>query len=98
MVQVRRDGKYWGKTEGDTYFTRRNNNHYCRKYAGWGIQYDLFEQLKAAHIKRIIILAPDGHYLSSLENWDKHGTIDVLRFEDGEQIFLPKAMMERILQ
>lgn len=103
-AMVRGHDTIWGEVVTDdssdtkVYITKRNGGHFCWKHRGYGIQYDLFQSLMNAGVDEIRIRTPDTILISSIETWDKKGIIDVLRFEDGEQIFLPEAMNDSVVR
>lgn len=93
--------RLWGEVIEDedsgakVYVTKRSEKHFCWKHRGYGIQYDLFQALERTGVDEIRVVTPDATFISPPEIWSRKGTIDVLRFEDGEQIFLPNAMQSR---
>ena len=108
---IRRSGQYWGKIvgsrevgkgykgliDGKTYVTWRKLDQECGKFNGFGIQYDLFQELKERDVTTIIIVTPDNEYTSSLSHWELKGTIATLTSHWGEQIFLSTGMQEKVV-
>ena len=98
MIPKGSNGKVWGEILDGVYTTyRKRDVHLCFKYNAYGIQKDLFEILKANKC-RFVHISEDGQrvFESNLGAWEKHGIRDVLRREDGEQIFLPFKYMRVI--
>lgn len=92
-------GEVWGAIIGDTYVTSRvPEKHFCRRHNGYGIQYSLYQQLKIAGVRRIIVVLPSGELDSMVESWDRHGAIDTLQADAGEQIFLDELYYHRAKQ
>lgn len=97
-------GKIWGEVVEDgssgtrVYVTRRRNNHFCWKFRGFGIQYDLFQTLQRTGVDEVIVLTPTNTMRSSLETWERKGTIAILNEDDGEQIFLPDVMQDEVVE
>jgi len=92
-------GEQWGWIENDVYITIRNRqSHYCFKYRGWGIEYDLFKQLEPLNVMYVKIICHDGsevyNIVSSISIWKKHGKVDRLNPQCGKQIFLEEKHME----
>lgn len=89
---LRNMGKQWGditELEGhNIYVSSRKPTHFCRKYKGWGLQMSLYDYLKDKAVDRVVIWLPTGYRVSLLADWEKHGVVDTLNPEDGEQIFL----------
>lgn len=104
MTLVRGREKIWGEVVVDeethtaVYVTRRKNNHFCWKFRGFGIQYDLFRALQIRGVDEVIVITPNNTMKSSLETWEKKGTIAILNEDDGEQIFLPDAMQDEVVE
>ncbi len=82
------NGKKWGVLKGTRYISFRNANHFCRKYNGWGIQFDVYNQLKDAGVTEIIMVVGGKPLRSTLADWEKHLRVGVLNPSDGEQCFL----------
>jgi hypothetical protein len=82
------DGRIWGVVEGNTYTTTRRPEHFVWKFNGWGIQLDLWNDLKRAGVESIVVRLPSGALISRMTDWERFGRIGILRPDDGEQIFL----------
>lgn len=82
------NGKKWGVVSGNRYVSHRSPAHFCRVYNGWGIQLDVYNQLKDAGVTEIVIVVDGKSLHSQLEDWEKHLRIGVLNPNDGEQCFL----------
>lgn len=84
-------GRKVGVVSGYTFTTyRKRDAHYCRKHGGWGINVEVFQDLKDAQVGEIIVIADGTAYQVTLADWDRYGIRDTLSAEDGEQIFLPE--------
>lgn len=90
------------KNDGTTYSTTRCPEvHLSRRHQGYGIQRSLLKELLAAKVERIEVLefqrgAPTRRFLVAPEWWWRVGTHDVLRAEDGAQVFLSLRQLERV--
>ena len=82
-------GKKVGVVSGNTFTTyRKRDAHFCRKHGGWGLNTDVFRELKDAQVAEIIVVADGATLRVSVEDWERYGVIDTLSAEDGEQTFL----------
>ena len=84
------NGKKWGIVKGNRYISFRSASHFCRKYDGWGIQLDVYNQIKDAGVTDIIMVVDKKPLLSKLADWERHLRVGVLNPNDGEQCFLEK--------
>lgn len=89
------NGKVWGHTDGEYYYTKRGSDHFCYKHNGYGIQKNLLERLKEMGVRLILIDATMKTYTTHIETWFKFGVEDTLREEDGKQVFLSLDVLER---
>ena len=108
---IRRNNQYWGKvvggravgkgykglTDGKVYVTWRKRDQEVGRFNGFGIQYDLFRELKEREITEIHVATPDNVYISSLSHWELKGTIATIS-GFGEQIFLSTGMQEKVIK
>ncbi|VVB54567.1 Uncharacterised protein [uncultured archaeon] len=75
---------------------RKRSEHFCRRYEGWGIAVDVFNELVKNGFTQIVLRV--GLYetlTSSIELWQKQGVKDTLREDYEEQIFLPEKLMKK---
>lgn len=94
-------GEHWGTIEGKRYITHRvRMRHYAYKHHGYGIELDVYEQLRGLGIKTIVIRVRDGKttydLVSDISTWQRYGVIDRLRSDYGRQIFLAEKYMTRV--
>ena len=93
-------GEKWGYIEGKRYITERNRQeHYCYSKHGWGLELDVYEQLKGLGIEEIVVRCHDGRQtydlVSDIKTWKLYGVIDRLNPQFGRQIFLAEKYMRR---
>ena len=82
-------GRKVGVVSGYTFTTyRKRDAHFCRKHGGWGINVEVFKDLKDAQVGEVVLIADGTPFQVTLADWERFGVKDTLRAEDGEQIFL----------
>jgi hypothetical protein len=82
-------GRKVGVVSGNAFTTYRTRNvHFVRKHGGWGLNTEVFKELKDAQVIEVILIADGTVYRVSLDDWERYGVIDTLSADDGEQIFL----------
>ena len=82
-------GRKVGVVSGMTFTTyRKRDAHFCRKHGGWGINVEVFKDLKDAQVGEVILIADGTPYQVTLADWERYGVKDTLSAEDGEQLFL----------
>lgn len=77
-----------GYIEDEIFYKKVSTKHFCYKYKGYGMQEEVFPQIK--NCKLIIIHAPNGKYLSSPIQWEFAKKDDL---GNGLQHFLPVDKM-----
>ena len=81
-----------GIIDGKTFIKRVKNNHFVRRYRGYGISKEVIEILLEKNIKNIQVITKNKSYLSKVEDWT--------RIEDdlghGLQCFLSINFMSEI--
>ena len=91
-------GKVIGEVSNNRYRKTVNpKKHYCRKFEGYGIQAEVFEELGELGVKKIQLrIANTNEYLiSNYSAWKKLGVVATLHRAYGEQVFLAEKHMER---
>jgi len=94
-------GENWGYIQGKRYITNRERNkHFCYKHHGWGLELDLFEQIRGlGTIEEIVVRCSDRNqvndFVASVQTWKIYGVVDRLRSDFGRQIFLAENRMKR---
>lgn len=87
--------------DGKTWFTRRvQQGHWCHRYMGYGIQAEVLDALKERGVERITLWEqrPSGKVVKftiPIGEWG--GVRDVLRQQDGLQVFMPYKSMLRFV-
>jgi len=85
-------GRKVGVVTGYTFTTHRTRErHFARKHGGYGINVEVFDELKAGQVGEIILIADGTPYQVTLADWDRYGVRDTLSPDDGEQIFLSEG-------
>jgi len=81
-----------GMIQAETFIKSVKNNHYVKKYRGYGISKEVINILKKREIKNILIKSKKNSYLSKVSQWEH--IIDDLG--NGEQCFVPVNFMEKM--
>lgn len=91
--------------DGATYLTYRSRGpHFVRKYQGYGVQRALLKHLIASGVTHINLVehtsnqAPPRLFKVEAEWWWRVGTHDVLRAQDGAQVFVSVRQLEKHLR
>lgn len=84
-------GRKVGVVSGSTFTTyRKREYHFARRHGGWGMNIEVFKELKDGQVAEVILIADGTAYRVSLDDWERYGVVDTLNPDDGEQIFLPE--------
>ena len=91
------NGKKVGAFEDDGwYHTYKNEDGFCTKHRGWGVQREAFDKAKEKHaVGQCTGICADylptgTKFYADMETWIKFGVFDTLRAQDGKQVFLHK--------
>lgn len=78
------------------YREARVEDHFCRKYNGWGIQREILRSLRVRGCRWVCIalLEQKKALIAPLMDFFEKGTVDTLRAQDGEQVFLHSSHFE----
>lgn len=84
-------GKRIGRIDGDTYTSHRRPEHFVRRFNGWGVQLQIWNDLKASGIQNIVMDLGTTRLFSRMTDWERFGHVATLNPDDGEQIFLERG-------
>ena len=91
-------GKVIGEVSGNRYRkTIVPSKHRCRKYEGYGIQIEAFEELVDMGVTKVMLRFKNtNEYLvSDVSQWVEDGITDCLHRSFGTQVFLAEDLMEK---
>lgn len=101
-IQFNGEMRTIGRINDETFVKRVSKQHFCRKYSGFGINYEAFKKyLRDGDVLdiKVIYEREDGTeevLVSSLQTWVKHGEVDQLG-SFPKQIFLAKQDFDKRL-
>jgi len=83
-----------GYVEGDTYTRSVRSKHFMYKYNGYGIQYNVMEQLIALGVRDVVVKTNKGiSFSAQLRTWADKGKVK--DEGSGKQVFLDIKFMEK---
>jgi hypothetical protein len=85
-------GEYY--SEKGIFYKVVDSIHFMRKFNGYGIQYEVIEQLEKLGCKKVLIKAGDIGYISEFSKW-KNEEVMKLDFGHGLQVFQSIGSMEK---
>jgi len=87
----------WLDTGRALYYRLARSEHWCVRHGGWGFQAEILERLRALGCRTVELRFENGRVIrAALARVLEEGVRDVLRPEDGEQVFLPDSAFEEV--
>jgi hypothetical protein len=92
-------GRHCGTIENKKYISKRNCDHFCKNYHGWGIQQVIIDKLKREGVTEIEIWYQSDNgrriiYSITLQRFLEWARPDCLNEADGDQLFVNEAKWE----